>query len=102
MIGLISSAGPAPAGWNPEARSTRVIAMAYFVPRTRNFIHSSFAVVALLRLSFGEVNSWIVIKKTVRHESEAGGVHSHDRPVFGARDVGYSERVPDHDIAILE
>src|ERR1700730_7937166 len=102
MTGLISSCGPAPVASNPEARSTTMVRMTYFNRRTRTFIHSSFATAALLGPSFRDVGSWIVIKKPVRYQPETGRVDGHDRPLFRARDMGYAERVPDHNVAILK
>src|SRR4029077_11647197 len=102
MTGLISSCGQAAVASNPEASSTTMVAMPYFNQRTRTLIHSSFAIADLLRLSFGDVKSWIVIKKPVRYQPEADRVDCHNRPLFRARDVGHAQRVPDHNVAILK
>src|SRR6267143_5065881 len=102
MTGLISSCGQASIASNPEARSTTMVLMTCFNRRTRTFIHSSFAIVALLGLSFGDVGSWIMIKKPVRYQPETGRVDCHDRPLFRARDMGSAARVPDHNVAIVE
>src|SRR5256886_1536396 len=61
-----------------------------------------FATAALLGLSFRDVSSGIVIKKSVRYQPEASWVNCHNRPLLRARDMGHAERVPDHNVAVLK
>ena len=48
------------------------------------------------------IHGWIFVEKTIRHPVKAGIDDRLHRPVFGSRPVMVVQRMPDHDVLVVD
>ena len=63
----------------------------------RSVFHVMFTVIRLRH-----VEPWIAVEEAPRLQAESCSLHRHHRPVLGSHDVVHPDRVPEHDVGLLQ